>query len=151
MVSQVIQARSKRQIREAVGYNVLGSEYIVSTFTSNGTTTTGSDIALLGGDDEYKGGWLIPRAGTDDGTIVRVTAYDKTGGALEAQLTFTPAVNADSVLSGGAYELWPDNLDPKMLHSFMDDAILDVTGRVFDPEEDISLHLHPDQLRYDIT
>lgn len=93
---------------------------------------------------------MIPRAGTDNGTIVRVTAFDETGGALEGLLTFTPAVNTDSVLSGGAYEMWPDRLDPKMLHSFMDDAILDVTGRVFDPEEDISLHLYSDRLRYDI-
>lgn len=150
MVSQILQARTRRQLRESVGYNVLGSDFIVSTFTSNGTTTTASDTTLLGGDENYAGGYMIPRSGTDDGTIVRVSAFDETGGALEQLLTFSPAVNTDSVQSGDAYELWPDRFDPRMLHSFMDDAILDVTGRVFDPEEDISLHLHPDELRYDI-
>lgn len=146
----MIQSRSKRELRTAILYNVLGSEYVVSTFTSNGTSTTASDTALVGGDDNYNGWWLIPRAGTDDGTIVRVTDYDETGGALENLVTFTPTVNTDSVLSAGAYEMMPDRVDPKMLHSFMDDAMLDVTGRVFDPEEDLSLHLYSDRLRYDV-
>ncbi len=139
----MIAGRTKRQIREAVGFNVLGSRYIVSTSTTTGTTTTLVDAALQGSDKS--GGWVIFRSGTDDGTIVRVTSDSGSG-----TLTFTPAINADSVDSGDAYELWPDRYDPKMLHSFMDDAILDVTGRVFDPEEDLSLHMYSDRLRYDV-
>ncbi len=145
MVSQVIQARTKRQIREAVGYNALGSSYWVSTSTTTGTATTLVDAALVGGEGNRNGHWIIFRSGTDDGTIVRVTKDNGSG-----TLTFAPAINADSVDSGDAYEMWPDRYDPKMLHSFMDDAILDVTGRVFDPEEDISLHLYSDRLRYDV-
>lgn len=143
MVSQVINALTKRQIRERVAYNVLGQDYIVSTMSSNGTANTLVDTSLMGSDKA--GGWVIFRSGTDDGTVVRVSADSGSG-----TLTFAPAVNTDSVDSGDPYEFFPDTLDPKMLHSFMDDAILDVTGRVFDPEEDLSLHLYSDRLRYDI-
>lgn len=143
MVSQVIQARTKRQLRSSVGSNLLGQDFIVSTMSSGGTATTLVDTSLVGSDKA--GGWVIFRSGTDDGTIVRVSADNGSG-----TLTFAPSVNTDSVDSGDAYEFWPDRYDPKMIHSFMDDAILDVTGRVFDPEEDISLHLYSDRLRYDI-
>ena len=143
MVSQVIAARTKRELRTSVGYNVLGQNFIVSAMSSNGTTTTLVDTSLLG--DDKAGSWVIFRSGTDDGTIVRVSADNGSG-----TLTFAPAVNTDSVDSGDAYEMWPDGHDPRMIHSFMDDAILDVTGRVFDPEEDLSLHMYSDRLRYDV-
>lgn len=145
MVSQVIQALTKVQIRQRVGYNALGPRFWVSTCTTNGTTTTLTDTRLRGGADDKNGSFVIFGSGTDLGTVVVVSDDDGAG-----VLTFSPAVNTDSVDSGDPYELWPDDTDPRMVGSFMDDAIVDVTGRVFDPEEDISLHLHPDQLRYDI-
>ena len=136
---------TKVQIRQRVGYNALGPRFWVSTCTTNGTTTTLTDTRLRGGADDKNGSFIIFGSGTDLGTVVVVADDDGAG-----VLTFSPAVNADSVDSGDPYELWPDDTDPRMVGSFMDDAIVDVTGRVFDPEEDISLHLHPDQLRYDI-
>ena len=117
----------------------------MSTCTTNGTTTTLVDTRLRGGADDKNGSFIIFGAGTDLGTVAVVSDDNGSG-----TLTFSPAVNTDSVDSGDSYELWPDDTDPRMVGSFMDDAIVDVTGRVFDPEEDVSLHLHPDQLRYDI-
>lgn len=146
MVHQVIQSRSRREIREAVGYATIGSKLIVSAATSNGTTTTVVDTSLRGGNTEYNGRWLIPRGGTDDGTITRVTGYV----AATTTFTITPAVNTDSTASGIAYELWPDDFDPLRVNSLIDQAFINATGRVFDPEQDISLHLQSDVWRYDV-
>jgi len=145
MVNQVIQGRTKVQLRQAIGYNALGPRFWESTCTTNGTTTTLTDTRLRGGADDKNGHFVIFGTGTDLGTVAVVTDDDGAG-----VLTFTPAVNTDSVASGDTYELWPDDVDPRMVHSFMDDSVIEVTGRVFDPEEDISIHLHPDELRYDI-
>ena len=72
----VIQGRTRKEIRQSVGYN-LGSIY-VSTATG-GSTSTVVDTALttvVGGDNDHIGKWIVFTSGALDGTIVRVTDYN---------------------------------------------------------------------------
>lgn len=149
-MTTAIQARTRLQIRQAIGYALLGPKFIVSKCTAAGSTTTAADSTLTGGDTDYIGGWFIPSSGTAAGEIVRVSAFDETGGASEGLLTFNALSNSDSVDSGDAYELWPDEWPPAYIHNLIDQAIIDATGITYDAEEDITVHLHPDVIRYDI-
>ena len=72
----VIQGRTRKEIRQSIGYN-LGSVY-VSTATG-GSTSTVVDTSLttvIGGDNDHIGKWLVFTSGALDGTIARVTDYD---------------------------------------------------------------------------
>ncbi len=145
-----IQGRTKLQIRRAIGFALLGPRLIVSTMTATGSTTTAADATLTGGDTDYIGSWFIPDTGTAAGEIVRVTAFDETGGASAGLLTFNALSNADSVDSGDTYEMWPDEVPPIYIDNLIEQAIIDATGITYDPEEDITVHLHPDEVRYDV-
>ena len=146
-----IQAQTRQALRRAVGYQLLGPRFIVSTFVGTGTTTTGGDTTLRGGDRDYIGSWLVFAGGTDTGSIASVTAFDETGGTLEGQLTFTPTnTNADTTAAGVGYEMWPDEYPPAYINNLIDGAIRDATGVTFDPEEDITVHLLSDVIRYNI-
>ena len=147
-MTTAIQARTRQQIRRSIGYNLLGPRFIVSTFTSGGTTVTCADTSLRGGDGDYVGHWIVLAT---SGAIVSVTNFDETGGALEGLLTFTPAQGGTTeVGNGDEYEMWPDELPPQYINNLIDQAITDATGIAWDSEEDISLHLHPNTSRYDI-
>ena len=74
-MTTAIQARTRQQIRRSIGYNLLGPRFIVSTFTSNGTTVTCADTSLRGGDGDYVGHWIVL---ADSGAIVSVTNFDET-------------------------------------------------------------------------
>ena len=96
----VIQGRSRKEIRQSVGYN-LGAIYI-STATG-GSTSTVVDAALttvIGGNDDHIGKWIVFTSGALDGTIVRVTDYV----ASSTTLTFQPTQGSSA--TGLSYELW---------------------------------------------
>lgn len=119
----------------------------MSTFTANGTSSTGIDTSLRGGDNDYIGSWIV----LADGNVVSVTAFDEEGGSPDGKLTFTPTQSdATQVESGDEYEMWPDELPPAYIDSLIGQAITDATGIAWDSEEDITVHLHPDEIRYDI-
>lgn len=146
MTSAVIQARTRRQLHQSIGYSLMGQKFFIGSATSNGTTATLLDTKVQGGEGEHAGKWMIFHTGTDDGTIAHVSAFAES----TKQFTFAPVVNSDSTVSGAGYSLWDQAYPPAMINDFIDQAFIDATGRVFDPEEDTSIHLHADIWRYDI-
>ena len=72
----VIQGRTRKELRQSIGYN-LGALYVGSA-TSTGSTTTLVDTSLttvIGGNDDHIGKWIIFTSGDNDGDIARVTDY----------------------------------------------------------------------------
>ena len=72
----VTQGRTRRQIRQAIGYN-LGAIYVSST-TSQVDDASLIDISLRGGDDSHNGKWVVASASTGSitaGSISRVDDY----------------------------------------------------------------------------
>jgi len=140
----VIQGRTRKEIRQSVGYN-LGSVY-VSTATG-GNTSTVVDTSLttvIGGDNDHIGKWIVFTSGGLDGTIARVTDYV----ASTTTLTFQPT--AGSSASGLAYELWDGDFAPARVHDFINQAVIEATGSAYDMVEDVSLHTDGHTLRFDI-
>ena len=140
----VIQGRTRKEIRQSVGYN-LGSVY-VSTATG-GDTSTIVDTSLttvIGGDNDHIGKWIVFTSGGLDGTIARVTDYV----ASTTTLTFQPT--AGSSASGLAYELWDGDFAPARVHDFINQAVIEATGSAYDMVEDVSLHTDGHTLRFDI-
>ena len=140
----VIQGRTRKEIRQSVGYN-LGSVY-VSTATG-GDTSTIVDTSLttvIGGDNDHIGKWIVFTSGGLDGTIARVTDYV----ASTTTLTFQPT--AGSSASGLAYELWDGDFAPARVHDFINQAVIEATGSAYDMVEDVSLHTDGHTIRFDI-
>ena len=140
----VIQGRTRKEIRQSIGYN-LGSVY-VSTATG-GSTSTVVDTSLttvIGGDNDHIGKWLVFTSGALDGTIARVTDYD----ASEVTLTFQPT--AGNSASGLTYELWDGDFPPARIHDFINQSVTEATGYTYDMVEDVSLHSDGHTLRFDI-
>ena len=44
--------------------------------------------------------------------------------------------------------MWKQDFRPQLIHDLINQAINYATGKAYDPEEDISLHLHADERRY---
>lgn len=141
-----VAGRTRRQIEVAVAYNLSGDDFYEGTTTSaGGDTTSVIDTNLQGpaGSSQVVGRWVVSTSGTNDGEIRRSTNFDGT-----SDMTVT-AFGAN-VPNGMTYQLWPDDYNPVMIRSFINDAILDTYNQVFDPEEDISLHGDSRQARFDI-
>ena len=143
----VIQKRTRQEIRQSVGYN-LGALHVgaaTSTPGSSGTTTL-LDTILFGGNDIYNGRyiWFYNDVGQSTNREVerRVSDY-ATGGTLTIQAA--PATTTDE----DKYEMW-DGYSPTLINEFINQAILDVTGQVYDPLESLSLHSNGYDSRFDL-
>lgn len=147
----VIQARTLKQIRQAVGYNIRGKNpsgravWVGSTTSAGGDTSSVVDTKLVGGDDEYNGHYVKFVSGTLDGEQSRASDYS----ASAYDITVAPVFTV-TVPTGASYEMWDDPYDPTFINELINQQILDATGRVYDAEVDVSLHLHPDVWSYSI-
>src|SRR3972149_1375545 len=140
----VLQARTRLQIREAVGYNVRGMELI--TAAANGTTTTFLSDMLWGGNDDHNGKWWVGTDTPNAGVYARVK--DSSITSDRTTLTLFPAVT--STLAADTAELWAMRFDPKMVEEFINQAIIEVTGLAYDPEESLALPGDGRQARFDV-
>ena len=138
-----IQSRTREQIRRAVAANL--DQLPSGIVTGNGSTTTLLDTTLIGGDDEYNGGWLVFTSGTNDGLIRRVTDYTSSTGTF----TFTPAASA-STATNDTYEFWRSEFPPARIHELINESIIQRTPRGLIHDEDISNHGHRNDSRYSI-
>ena len=129
----VVQGRTRKQIRVSVGYN-LQALYVSST-TSTVDRTSVIDTTLRGGDDAHNGKWVVQTSGTNDEEIRQVSDYTQSSTDMTVAPSFT-----NSVASGVTYELWNEQYNPARINDFIDQAVIEVTGRVYDPETDVSLH-----------
>ena len=140
----VIAGRTREQLRVAVGYN-LGAVQLI-TAAANGSTTTFLTDDLFGGADDHNGKWWLGTDSPNDGTKARVT--DSTVSSDQTTLTLHPAVS--STLLSDTAELWLMGFDPALIEEFINQAIIDATGRAYDPEESLALHAGANIDRFDI-
>ena len=138
-----IQSRTREQIRRAVAANL--DQLPSGIVTGNGSTTTLLDTTLIGGDDEYNGGWLVFTSGTNDGLIRRVTDYTSSSGTF----TFSPAASA-STATNDTYEFWKSEFPPARIHELINESIIQRTPRCLVHDEDISNHGHIRDSRYSV-
>ena len=139
----VIQGRTRKQIRVAVGYN-LGALYVSST-TSQVDTSSVVDTSLRGGDDAHNGKWIVLTSGSNDGEIRQISDYTQSS----TDMTVAPAFS-NTIASGVAYELWDERFNPARIHDYINQGILDVTGRAYDSVEDTSLFADGNTARFDL-
>ena len=139
-----LQGLTRLQLREAVGYNTRLMELI--TAAANGSTTTFLSDFLRGAADEHNGKWWIGTDSPNAGVYSNVSDSAITTG--RTTLTLYPAVT--STLSGDTAELWDMKCNPKVIEQFINNAITEITGLVYDPEESLALHGDGRQRRFDI-
>ena len=139
----VIHGRTRAQIRQSVGYN-LGALYVSSDSGSASAATEIVDNTLIGANDNHNGKWVVfnDASGTA-GQLTRVSDYD----SGSTKLTVSPTLAATPV-ANDTYELWDDEYNPTVLNDFINQAILEATGRAWDPIENLSFHTDGHQQRF---
>jgi hypothetical protein len=125
----------------AVGSN-LGID--TSTTTSSVDASSVVDSAQLGDTDEHKGKRIRPTSGSAAGEVRRVSAN-----TTAVDFSTSSAFGA-TIASDVTYELWPEDFDPANVVNFLDQAIMSLAGRAFDPTEDLTHHADRRTTRFDI-
>ena len=140
-----IQSRTRKQLRQSIGYN-LGA-ITTGTASATGSSTTLVDTAeSRGGNDNYNGKRMVVRAADTGTTVTRfISDYVSSSSTytLQSALGFAPVLN-------DTYEIWDEPYHPDMIHDFINQAITDATGVAYDPIENVSLHADGSSMRYDI-
>lgn len=128
--------RTRAQLRRSIGRNLIGHRLVVSTASLNDDTTGLVDDTLLGGDDNYNGWWFVATSpGANAGSIRRVSDYDSAG----SRLSWTRPL-PEGTAKGDSYEMWPSEYPPAVIHDYVDQAISEAAGRIYEPVEYLSLH-----------
>lgn len=138
----ITQSKTREDIRKAIGRNL--GKMLTGTTSGSGSTTTAVDATLFGGDDEYNGSYIRLTSGTYDGTTRRITDYASSTG------TMTFSAVAGTVAGSVTYELWDSNFDPQIIDEFINQAIWESTGRIYDPEESLDVHTDKINARWEI-
>lgn len=140
----VLQGRTREQLRVSVGRNLMGPRFHVSSTTSAGSDTTSViDTRIKSGADDNNGGWVVSTSGDNDGEIRRVTDDNGSG-------DLTVDAFSNNVPSGMTFELWEESYSPDAVHAFFDQAMINATGRFYDPIVDLTLHGDNVQRRFDM-
>ena len=133
-----VQGRTRKQLRQSIGYN-LGALKTGTAYDA-GSTTTLIDTNLIGGDDSHNGKWIIVSDASDSSNVETRLVSDYTASAyrltLQKALTFSTA-------AGDTYEIWDEPYDPAIIHDFINQAIIDVTGQAYDPIESPNMSSSP--------
>ena len=112
-----------------------------------GSQTTLISLTLVGGDDNYNGKWIVVNDATNSSNIETTIISDYTASAyrltFQRQLSFATA-------AGDTYEIWDAGYRPDAIDEFINQAILDVTGHVYDPMESDDLHANGKTARFDV-
>ena len=138
----VTQGKTREDLRKAIGRNL--GKMVTGTTSGSGSTTTALDTKLFGGDDEYIGSYIRFTSGDNDGSVRRITDYTASTG------TITFAAVSATVAGSTTYELWKDQFDPQVVDEFINHSIWEITGRYFDPEENVDLHTDRINARFEI-
>ena len=140
----VLQTATREDVRIAVGHN---SNSIFEGSTTSGSAGTSDiiDTKLRGGLNDHAGKWIIITSGARDGDISQVSSNT----VVPITLTVSPVLGG-TLASGVTYEMWDNDFQPAKMHNFINQAIHYITGKAFDPEEDVSLHLNGFERRYAI-
>ena len=138
----VTQSKTLKDLRQAVGRN-LGK--MITGTTTGGSTSTAIDTSLFGGDDEYIGSYMHFTSGNKSGTTQRISDYTSSSTTLTFKTTTSGAIDGDDT-----YELWSDGFDPDVVDELINQAIWEVTGRVYDPVENLDVHTDRINTRWEI-
>ena len=140
------QGRTREELRKSIGRNLIGYRLIVSAATSAGDTTGLIDDTLLGGDDNYNGWWFVATSPTANaGMVRRVSDYD----SATARLSWAQALQQATALND-TYELWPSEYPPDVIHDYVNQAIGEAAGHVYEAVEDVSLQAGGGRARFAI-
>ena len=138
----VIQSLDREGIRLAALYNAR-AVFEGSTTSASAGVTDIIDRKLRGGTGDHVGQWVLVVSGVRDGDISQVSAYNET--------TFTLTVRPDlggTLANGVDYLLIDEPYRPQLVHNCINQAMHYITGKAYDPEEDVSLHLNGFERRY---
>ena len=140
-----VQGLTRAQIAQQVARNCLGAEYVTAAPTLAGDTLRLIDNKLHGGSQDHAGRWLwyTPSAATPEETRV------KTFEANSNLLNLYPALSV-STATTGAYEMLSDRLSRTMINNAINQALDEVAGEFYPPEESLALHTDGKSLRYDV-
>ena len=138
----VIQTATREDIRLAVGYNA-NAVFEGSTTSASAGTSDIIDTKLRGAVNDFAGKWVIVTSGARDGDTAIVTSSTVT----PVTLTVSPVLGG-ILASGVTYELWDKEFRTTLVHNAINQAIHYITGKAYDPEEDVSLHLNGFERRY---
>jgi hypothetical protein len=141
----VIQGRTRKQLRQSIGYN-LGAMETGTTYDA-GSTTTLISLTFTGGDDVHNGKRVVvfDTSNSDNAETRIVSDYTSSSYVL----TLGQALSFATV-AGDTYELWDEPYTPDAIHDFINQSIISVTGNAYDPIENIELHGDGHQARFDI-
>ena len=140
-----IQGRTRKQLRQSIGYN-LGALHTGTTYDA-GSTTTLISLTFTGGDDNHNGKWIVvfDTSNSDNAETRLVSDYT----ASAYRLTLGQALSFATV-AGDTYELWDSPYNPDVINEFINQSIMGATGWVYDPIENITLHGDGHQTQFDI-
>jgi hypothetical protein len=137
----VITGRTRLQLETAIGYNL--QAIFAGSWTSNASATVNTDTKIKSPADGSNGKWLHATSGGEAGEIVRVTDDSGAGALTHDALTGTPS-------SAETYILWDERYRPDAIYDFINQAIMSLNGRAYNPDENITLFADGDQTRFDI-
>jgi hypothetical protein len=140
-----VQGRTRKQLRQSIGYN-LG--VLKAGTATGGTNNTLIDVnTFRGGDDTYNGKIILVTDASDGTTQTTQYVNDYTASNNTVQFQQNASF---TVASGDTYEIWDDAYEPEVIEEFINQAIIDATGQAYDPVEDVSLHADNRNMRFDI-
>ena len=135
-------SKTLTDLRRSVGRNL--GKMTTGTATGGSTSTT-VDTSLFGGDDEYIGSYIHFTSGNKIGTTHGISDYTSSSQTLTHKTTTSGAVaNLDT------YELWENGFDPDVIDEFIDQAVLELAGRAYDPIENLDIHTDGINARWEI-
>ena len=141
----VIQGRTRKQLRQSIGYS-LGAMQTGTTYDA-GSTTTLISLTFTGGDDNHNGKWItVFDTSNSDSAETRLVS-DYTASAY--RITLGQALSFATV-AGDTYELWDMPYNPSIIDEFINQSIISITGNAYDPIENLALHGDGYQARFDI-
>ena len=140
-----IQGRTRKQLRQSIGYS-LGALHTGTAYDA-GSTTTLISLTFTGGDDTHNGKWVVVYDTSNSDNAETRLVSDYTASAY--RLTVGQALSF-ATAAGDTYELWDTPYNPDVIDEFINQAIMGAMGWVYDPIENISLHGDGHQTRFDI-
>lgn len=123
------QSRTLENDRVAVGL-LLGA---VRLHTTTSEVDASSVVSTRVRGAHHNGYWVQTTSGTTDGERQQVSADDGAGDLTTDAFTAT-------IASGVTFELWEEWARPEDVEAAINQAIIDATGAIFTPTEDITLH-----------
>ncbi len=141
----VLGDRTKVQMRQSVGYNLLGQRFHVGVTTSEVDASSVLDTSLRGGDNSHNGEWVLLTSGTNLSEFRSVSDFANATGDLTVPVAFS-----NSVASGVTFELWAQKYAPDWVENVMDQVILETYARAYDPVE-VKLHTGGGVSRFDMS